>query len=589
MLTKLQFGDLLKRNFMWPGWDWHLATTSNGLEGISNVYATGVVEIIIDYLYQRYVYAQNITNIIDVDRADSEKEVVGLKATGNTLIPGDRIRVYNTYRYDGEYVVLDNSDNTDYIYIQNSFTPEIIGNSSYYTLVSPDYYTESSPYALDPGDQVINVAVPQDPTFLPLLGLDHGYVYDDSLTIAQNRILEKRSIDFYKVKGTLTSIDIVMRLLGYDCSIVEPHKLMMKYGISKYNSKDHYQDWAYYHDGVFEIITDGVSLNSYKRAIRTKVQLAGTRLVGRANMNLGLIPAVGEILNYYSDSFFSEAIVKAFKAGNIYDTITDPSQRTRSGNVELWGLYLDLAVDLGEVTSFRRVWDSNIFSFEDLARAITVINPASRYSVIKGAYSGDVTTITGYDSPYDETSPLDIQLDFNVISKSERPAIRSEYCNKRSGAYSRSGLDGTSWTYKPCFIIDSNEPVSMNIPEHCENTIEVSTNVDGGFISYSSHSGNILDVNDSYSGVRSIFGIELALGIRPTTMQDWVDKVYWSWDDTAVLGDFTDQNAKLQGTHMDIVNEPPLVSYYSLTETYDRDHSMSGYLQCYDIEIFASN
>jgi hypothetical protein len=216
--------------------------------------------------------------------------------------------------------------------------------------------------------------------------------------------------------------------------------------------------------------------------------------------------------------------------------------------------------------------------------------PANTYSTVRGAYSGAVELTTGYKSQYDETTPLNVQLDLSIVPKNERPAMYSEYCNKRSGSLARSGLDGQLWNFKHCLIIDLNKPVSMNIPEFCDNTIEVSVNLDGGFLTYSSFYGNILSVNDQYSGIREIFGIELGQEFRSLPeVVNWAEKLYWSWDDVAVPIDATSTNAVVFGTLRDIVNDPPVVSYYSQKETYDEDHSLSGVTSCYDIEVTLGN
>lgn len=588
-MTKQEFGNLIKSNFLWPGYNWRLISTSNGLEGSTNEYLDGVIEIIIDVLYQKYSESQNLVNIFDVLTTDSDKEIVALKCSNHSLGAGTKIRIYGTNFYNGEYTILENtSSDQDYIWIGQSYVPEVISNTAYYTVLSDDWYTEGEPRALSSESSVINIDNPQNPIYLPLIGLDLGYVYSDRRTVAQNRKLIQRSIPFYKIKGTNKSITILMNLLGYDCDIVEPFKYMLKYGISKYDSEDHYQDWAYYHDGVFEIVTDGISLDKYQKSVKQNVQLAGTRLVSRANMNLGLVPIVGEILYSYSNSYFIESVIKAFKAGNIYDTITHSQDRTKSGNLELSGIYLDLSVDIGSLTSFRRIWDTGLFTFDDVAEPIIDTIPANTFSVVRGAYSGQVQVISGYESPYTEKTPFDLQLPIDVIARSERPAIRSEYCNKRSGSNSRSGLDGSSWLVKPAFILDFNDPVSMEI-SRCENIIELSSNLDTGYIPDSSHYGNILDVNDSYSGVRSLYGFELALGYRQIDIEDWADKLYWSWDDVVVRSDMTSNSLEWNSCSIDIVKETSIIEIYSTEEKYSSNSSLSGYLQCHDIQIQITN
>lgn len=586
MLTKKEFGNLIKSNFLWPGYNWRLISTANGLEGSTNEYLDGVVEILIDTLYQKYLSSQNIVSVFDVQTTDSSKETVSLQCNNHNLTPGVKIKVYGTNFYDGEYEVLESLD--DSIWIGQSYTPEILSNSAYFTRLSDDWYEESSPYPLTPGSVVAKIENPQSPTFLPLIGLDLGYPYDDRRDIAENRKLIQRAVPFYQLKGTQKSIHIVMDWLGYKCEVIEPFKDILKYGISKYDFKHHYQDWAYYHDGVFEVITDGVSLNQYQRTLRNSVQVAGTRLVGRANINLGLIPIVNEILYTHSDSIFIEAVVRAYVAGNIYDTITDPRARTRSGNLALSGIYLDLSVDIGSLQSFRRIWDTNLFSFDDVTEPITETIPANTLSVIRGAYSGQVNIITGYETPYDETTPFDLQLPISVVARSERPAIRSEYCNKRSESNSRSGLDGNNWEYKPAYILDFNDSIDMGLADY-DNPIEIISNLDGGFLPYSQRFGDILDVNDSYSGIRSLYGFELAVGYREYTMRDWSDKIYWSWDDVAVRVDMSSTSLTWKDYSMDIVREPIMISTYSQEEVYSSNASLSGYFQCNDIEVLVSN
>ena len=580
MLTKPQFSDLLKNNFMWPSFDWYLRNTSNGLESASNEYIDGVIEIIIDYLYQRYNYIQQFTEIIDVNKADSDKEVVGFKVPNSLVKPGDLVRIYNTQNYNEEYEVTDYSSDT--MYVGSSYIPEILSNKSYYTIVSLDRYTESESYPFESDTQVIKSISNKDPVFLPHIGYQVGLKYDSSLSIDENRNLIKSAIDIYRIKGSILSIKRVMKLLGYPCEVVEPHKQIMRYGVSKYNFIDHYQDWKYYHNGVFEVVTENISLNKYKDTLSSLVKPVGTRLVARANLYLGLIPFLGDILTERSNSFFTEAIVRMLKAGAIFDEITH--SRTRSGDVELFGIYDDVGTELGEIVGFRRVWDSKIYSLSDLSTPNIMINPAGKYSVTRGAFSGETSTISSWTSPYDESSQLDLQLDLVLTSKNERPAMRSEFA-KRSGEFAMSGLDGDSWTWKPYYLIDYNvplksAPIAQNYP------IDILTYGEGR-VPYSVYSGDILSVNRWASGVRSIYGMELSIDYRGLTPEDWAERIYWSWDDLVNLSNQV-IDINLSDQTLDISRDPSILLYNERDQIKRERDSFSGDLSVHDIDVFAS-
>ena len=584
MLSKQQFGSLIKENQLWPGYNWYLENTSHGLVSASNKYIDGVVEIIIDYLYQRYVYIQQFVGIFDINRADSEKEVVGIQAPDSLVRSDDFIRVYNTLNYDGIYRVIDYTSNI--IYIGNSYFPETLSNISYYTIISPDRYTESEAYPFEPETPVIQSVSIGDPVFLPHLSYTIGRRYNSALSIAKNREFIKSAIDIYKIKGSILSIKRIMALMGYSCDVVEPYALMLQYGKSTYDFTNHYQDWKYYHDGVFEVVTDSISLNDYKDSISTLVQPVGTKMLARANLKLGLVPFLGESLTEYSDSYFIELLVKIFKAGSIYDTITH--DRTRSGNVELFGIYDDVSADLGDIPGYRRVWDSKLFSLSDLSTPTIVVNPAGRFSITQGAFSGDTSIITGWTSPYDEMSRFDLQLDLVLTSKNERPAMRSEFA-RRSGEFSMSGLDGDSWTWKPYFLLNYDTPTKVAIANPQNYPLDIWPYEEMGYIDYSTYSGDILSVNRWMSGITSIHGIEMSIGFREVTLtpEEWAERIYWSWDDASNIVDLGTDVMTL-GNGVDISRDPCKVAFNEYNQILRGKDLLSGSHQVYDINLLVS-
>lgn len=594
MLSKQQFSELIKKNYMWPGYDWYLKSTSNGLESASNEYINNTIEIIIEYLYQKYIYIQLFSNIFDLNKTDTDKEIIGIKSTNHQLSPGDVIRIYGTLNYNGEYPVLNSplsiphfqkwESISDYIFIGNTYIQETISDSCYYTIVSPDKYTESNPYYFDNNFSVVRCNDISDPIYLPSIGYKVGYLYDPSLTISENRRFIKSVIDIYRIKGSILSIKRVMGLLGYSCEIFEPFKSILKYGRSRYDFTHHYQDWRYYHEGVFEVITDGISIDKYKNQISSLVQPVGTRMVARSNLDLGLLPFLGDIETEYSHSYFTELLVKIYKSGNIFDSIS--TQRTRSGNVDLHGLYADIGLEIGNVPNYRKVWDSQIFSLSDLSIPIIIVNPARRFSQTQGSFSSDTSNVTGWESPYDETSRFDLQLDIQLNIKNERPAMRSEFA-KRSGDFAMSGLDGNSWSWKPYYLIHYENPIQA-IPEGgIENPIDAIINLDG-YAEYPTYSGNILSDNKNFSGRRNIYGIEIITGYRFLTLEDWENKLYWMWDDVSIIIDFSYECQCLDQV-TDIVVDPEIISFYPTDKTRSSIFYFSGKFICYDIEIVISN
>lgn len=582
MLSKQQFSDLIKNNFLWPGHSWYLRNTINGLEGASNVYFDGTLEILIDYLYQQYSYTQKFTDIFSIDTSDTDKEEIRLRVA-NSLSVGTHIKVYGTINYNNEYITLNPGelDSTNYIYVGDTFIYEVIPETAYYTTISSDGYTESSPiYFLEGAvERVGDIA---NPTFLPYLSLKNGLKYDSLLNIYQNRKFVKSAIPIYRIKGSTLSIKRVMNLLGYECDVIEPYKLMLRYGVSKYSDQHHFQDWQYYHDGVFEIVTDNVSLSNYKDEITSLVQPVGTRLVGRANINLGLLPFLGDIITRYSDSYFIESIVKASKGGNIFDNLLG----ARSGNVELWGLYTDAGIEIEPVIAFRRIWDSQVFSGTDLLEPVLVTMPAGRRSDNVGPLSGDVQLVTGWDSVYDELTPLDIQLEALITTKNERPARRSEFA-KRSGEMAMSGLDGESWEWKPYFILDSDEPVRIVNDNPIKEVIDVSPTIES-YISFYDTTGKTLSVNRVLSGARTIYGIEIVVGYRVITLEDWQEKVYWMFTDFTNEVALGEDIEPISQTHI-IYYDAPIIQYgYRGNQPEDFNY-YSGRTTCLDINIEASS
>lgn len=584
MLSKQQFSTLIKQNYLWPGYDWFLRNTVNGLEGASNIYIDGTLEILIDYMYQQYVYAQKFTNIFSVNTADTDKEEIRLRVARSIPV-GTIIRVYGTINYNNEYVTLDSKgqDSVNYIYVGDTFTYEIIPDTAYYTVVSADSYTESAPsyFLTGPVERIGDIG---SPVFLPYLSLKNGLRYDPSLTIYQNRKFTKSAIPIYRIKGSILSIKQVMNLMGYACNVVEPFKLTLRYGISAYLDQHHYQDWKYYHDGVFEIVTDDISFNDYQYKITSLVQPVGTRLVGRANINLGLLPILGDIITRYSDSYFIEAIIQAQKSGNIFDSLSE--RRTRSGDVELWGLYADVGLEIDPVLAFRKIWDSQVFSGADLLEPIIDIMPAARYSDNIGALSGEVQLVKGWTSKYDELTPLDIQLEANITTKNERPARRSEFA-KRSGEMAMSGLDGDSWEWKPYFILNSDEPIKIINENPIVEALDVSPVLEN-FVSFYDTTGQVLSVSRVLSGARNIYGIEIVVGYRYITLADWEEKVYWMFTDFTNEIDFDIQSEVKGQTHL-IYYDTPIVQYGYLANKADDSAYYSGTTTCLDIQVEASS
>lgn len=578
MLSKQQFSSLIKENFLWPGYNWSLRNTIDGLVGGSNEYIDGIVEILIDYLYQRYLYVEDFTKILDINTTDSDKEEIRIKSK-NTLPVGTIINIYGTINYNKKYVIF-NAIDSDYIYIRDIYTYEEIKNTSYYTVISPDGYTESSPNYFEEC-LAENLGDVNNSVYLPLMSHKTGLRYNPNLSIEENRRLVKSAISIYKIKGTILSIKRVMSILGFACDVIEPYKLMLQYGKSSYNSQSHFQDWKLYHDGVFEIITDNISINDYSKQISALVQPAGTRLIGRANIYLGLLPVLEDIIIKRSNSYFIELFVQCFKYGNIFDALS--ADRTRSGRTELRGIFADISTYLDVTTQYRRVWDSTIFSFRDLSEPILKIVPAGSFSQAIGAYSSISTLVMGWSSEYDETSPLDKQLELLVISRDERPARRSEVANKRSGSASMSGLDGDHWDWKPYTFL-SSEVVT---PIIAEDVIKLPIEIDVEFNSISSfvqYSGTVLDVNRLSSGFRNIYGIEIILGYRYPTLEDWEEKIYWMWTDFTCSADLS--SGKLfQKQSQDFYHELLTFKYHYNTEYFNETKYLSGNMSCDDIEI----
>jgi hypothetical protein len=613
ILTKQQLSKLIKENILWPGWDYHIqesvkavdSPTGQGGRASSHTYYSrveenivnqeldAVVEILIDQLYQRYLDIERWVEIFDPNLADSDKECVALYAPNHGLKYGDKIRIYNTLNYNREFEVLntDGDGNQDYILVPSSYSPEELSDSCYYTIVSLDGYSESD-YKYFGSAAVHRCDSPrlEAPVFLPLLGQKVGYTYDPSKSIAVNRKLIQNAIDIYKIKGSITSIKRVMRLLGYDCEVYEPYVDIFRYNISTYDGPHRIQNWDFYHHGVFEIITNDVPLSAYKSAIASTVQPAGTRLVSAVMETMNLVPfIIGTGLPQDQKSIhvlFVEMIAKSLKAGDLFDGFSP--RRSRSGSREVTGFYKDLGIDIYS-TAFRRVWDSHIFSFAELAEKVWKEKPAAIFSTSRGVKSGPVRTFDYGASEYTEQSPFDLQLHFDVNPQQLRLPQRSMHA-VRSGSFVASGQRGTGVPLSRYWIRHHGPVLSDAIfsNENChgfDRLLGIDLGLVGGVVP--EEEGTRFDEDRVLSGGVNLFGFELTIERRYDIL-DWADRLPYMYDDECRLiklydadHNFVWRNYLDFGTSFD----PTVAKDFKEEVIYFDDSSRSGRQTAYGFQV----
>jgi hypothetical protein len=571
ILTKQELSKLIKEQILWPGWDYHLKETvkavdiptGQGVRSSSHTYYSrveenvvnqeldAVVEILIDQLYQRYLDIENWVTIFDPYLADSDKECVAFYAPKHGLQYGDRIRVYNSLNYTREFEVLNSpgDGNDDYILVASSYYPEDLTDTSYYTIVSPDGYVESAYKYFEPAPvKRCDFPTLESPMFLPLLGQKVGYTYDPSKSIAVNRKFITNAIDIYRIKGSITSIKRVMRLLGYDCEVYEPHVDIFRYNLSTYNGPHRIQTWDYYHHGVFEIVTEGIPLSAYKAQIASTVQPAGTRMVSAVMLPMNPVAfVIGTGLPHDQKSvnaLFMEIIVKAIKAGDRYDGISP--RRSRSGSREVIGFYKDIGLDI-YAEAFRRVWDSHIFTFENLSDKVWKQTPANIYSKSLGVKSGPKLSYEYEDSEYDEQTPFDRQPSFEVEQQQLRLPQRSVTA-KRSGLFVKSGHRGTGTIPLSRVWIKHHGPVLSDAVfsnDNCtgfDRSLVLDLGLVGGIVP--EEEGSRFDEDRVLSGNISLFGFELTIESR-ADLFDWFDRLPYMYDDECRLITVSDQTQNL--------------------------------------------
>jgi hypothetical protein len=584
LITKLQFQSLIKEKLLWPGWDWVIKDTVDGIQNTVNEEVTGLVEILIDVLYDNYINVEKWPDIFNLDTSDNDKEAVIIPCKNNNLSEGDLIRVSGTLNYNKQYTVISADQNS--FTIHDSFKPESFRFRyncpvcGYYVITegpSPDpifcaicssrypdrlnlteydpprfykisfnRYEEDEPIYLDVYSSVVKSDVEASPKYLPDLGYEIGYAYNGGMSIADNRKFIKSAIEVYRIKGTALSIKRIMRLLGYECRINEPFKHIFTLNKSKLGGVDRLTDWNYYHHGIVEIETNDVSMSAYKTAISSTVQPVGTRLVGRNNIAIPLIPMIPptELIEHVFRSIYIESVIRYLKSGDIYD-IGSSSRRSRSGNRGISGFYIGKGIELF-AQAFRRVFDSNIFSLADLSTSYETVKPAGRYSSIRGPYSGSSKKINWNTTQYNELSPLDLQLPFALKDYQARLPGRSDHA-VRSGKYAMSGTLGTGWN-KNRYWIQNYGPIVELLNENAnfvsrglERSLYTSMKVQTA-------PGTILSVNRVLSSLRRIHGFELVTEFLYRGVTDWDTKRYYMYDDEARRINFYD-------TSQEFVNE----------------------------------
>lgn len=567
MISKSQLRSLIKDNLLWPGWNWTIKETVDGIQNTVNEEVEGLVEILIEYLYQLHTDTVNWTDIFNVDTSDKTREVTGIPCQNNNLHPRDKIRIDGTLNYNDTFTV--HSANTATVYIYNSYKPEkfrlkyTCDICGYYRIteeqitganycpictsrypdritllkydpprilkISEDGYTEADPLYINLYEESIKSDIVLEPTFLPHVGYKVGYVYNKSLSIAQNRKFIRSAIDVYRIKGTILSVKRLMRLMGYDCKVNEPFKEIFKLNKSKLGGSHKLTNWDYYHDGIFEIETDDISLPLYKEIITSTVQPVGTRLIGRNNISIPIVPILppsDDINNLYK-AIYIESVIKLLKSGDIYD-VRSSSRRSKSGDRQVSGFYVSKGIEM-LAQAFRRVFDSEIFSLADLATSYVTEIPAGHYSKVRGPYSGSVKRTHWNTTQYNELSPLDLQLPFNVKDFQSRLPARSDHA-VRSGKFSQSGTEGIGWN-KSRFWLQNYGPVVALLSDEANfapNGLERAIFTD---LKLSGFLGKQLSVNRIPSGVRKVYGFELITEILYKGIDDWENKLYYMYDD----------------------------------------------------------
>jgi hypothetical protein len=562
-LSKKQFADLVKNKILWPDWNFQLADTVDGFINTSNREVEGVVEIIIDALYQKYVEIERWIEIIDVETTDGASEGVVFLVSHHTVKSGDTIRIYGSLNYIGEYVV--RSVGVNSIVIDAVFKEEEISDQVYYTVVSPDGYSESTYYYFERGSSVQPYSSLIVPKFLPLIGQRVGCKYDPRLSVAQNRKFIQSAIEVYKIKGTVLSIKRIMSLLGYTCQVYEPYKNLYRYSKSKYSGLDHYTDWGYYHHGVFEIITDGVPLSLYKDVIAGTVQPVGTRLSGLCNLTVPIVPIISnfETQRNKQIAIYQELYVKCIVSGDIYDVVMRP--RTRSGSRQVTGFYIDIGIELSKTPAYRRVFDSEIFTFEDLVQEVIDVEPAGVYSKSRGAYSSSKRLRTFLPCQYTENTPLDVQLAFDVDVLSARLPARSDHA-QRSGRFCVSGTPGTGWNPSRYWIYHQGPIIEFISQDQnlAKNDFDRSIIIEMSLTRESrEHSYfNIFEVTQR-SGQEFAFGFEVITDWQYRGPTDWDTKMYYMYDDFCRVVEFNNSSENLvhEGFDRGLVLAPVIVRH----------------------------
>lgn len=567
MISKSQLRSLIKDNLLWPGWNWVIKETVEGIQNTINEEVDGLVEILIEYLYQLHMNTVNWTDIFNVDTSDKTREVTGIPCQNNNLHPNDIIRIDGTLNYNDRYTV--HSADTTTVYIYNPYKPEkfrlkyICDVCGYYRIteqqvsganycpictsrypdkitllkydpprifkISEDGYSESEPIYINLYEETIKTNIVLDPIFLPHVGYKVGYVYNKSLSIAQNRKFIRSAIDVYRIKGTILSVKRLMRLMGYDCRVNEPFKEIFKLNKSKLGGNHKLVDWGYYHDGIFEIETDDISLPLYKQIITSTVQPAGTRLVGRNNISMPIVLMLrpSESIDALYKAIYIESVIRLLKSGDIYD-VKSSIRRSKSGDRHVSGFYISKGIEMF-AQAFRKVFDSEIFSLADLTTSYVVEIPAGQYSGGRGPYSGSVKKTFWNTTAYTELSPLDLQLSFSVRDYQARLPGRSDH-GVRSGKFSQSGTEGVGWN-KSRYWIQNYGPIISLLSEDtnfASNGLERTVFTDLKLIS---PIGNQLSVNRVLSNFKRVHGFELITEILYKGISDWENKLYYMYDD----------------------------------------------------------
>ena len=568
MITKTQFQSLIKDKLLWPGWNWNLKDTVDGIQNTVNEEIESLVEILIDNLYTTHQNTEAWVDIFNIDKTDRDREVVNIPCQNNNLSEGDVIRIAGTLNYNNEYKILtanQTSFSINEIFKPEAFRPKYTCPTCGYYVVTEgvsttpifcpicdsrypnrtnlteydpprfyklsfDKYEEDPAIYLDSHMTVSKSELSFAPKFLPDVGYKIGYNYNSELSLSENRKFIKSAIEVYRIKGTILSIKRMMRLLGYECRVNEPYKQIFTLNKSKLGGLHKLTDWEYYHHGVFEIETDNVSMAAYKKTIASTVQPVGTRMIGRNNVTLPLIPMISptELVEYLYKAIYIESIVKYIKSGDIYDV--GSSRRSRSGDREVNGFYIGKGIEMF-AQAFRRVFDSNIFSLADLTTSYITTTPAGRYSTGRGPYSGSIKKVNWNTTNYNELSPLDVQLPFAVKDYQARLPGRSDHA-VRSGKYAMSGTLGSGWN-KSRFWIQNYGPIvrllepdanfaDLGVERALYTAMHVKTSP-----------GDILSVNRVLSNLRKIHGFELITQMLYKGITDWDNKRYYMYDDEA--------------------------------------------------------